>query len=543
MRAVLYLRVSTARQAEKDLSIPDQRRQSQEFCKSKSWLIVREYVEPGASATDEKRPAFQKMIEDGCGKPRPFDVVVVHSLSRFFRDAVKSGWYERKLEKNGVRLVSITQDVGDGPTGRMIKHIISAVDEWTSAEIGKHTLRSMKENARQGFWNGSKPPYGYKVVEAGKRADKIKKRLEIEPQEARIVRQIFGLYLHGSGNGPMGLQTVTEHLNEQGILFRNGRQFSKGLVYRLLTRPTYNGKHYFNRTEFKTGKPKPPKEWIEVKVPSLVDAEVFADTQRMLKEHNPRKTPPRIVSGPTLLSRFARCGICGGAMSVRTGKDSSRYRYYACSNRLRKGRFVCKGHTIPVDVLNEIVLGRFEERILAPDRLKTILEELLANDVRIDERALKLKDLRKELREAEASLNRLYELVEKGITNLDDTLTGRITAKRQHREHILAEIGLAERQQFLPRKALAEKHIRAASKVISNKLRTSDMRFARQYLALFIDRVDVDDDEIRIMGSKAALADAVLKGQQRKGEVRSFGREWRPQRESNPCSRLERAMS
>jgi len=43
-------------------------------------------VEPGASATNDRRPEFQHMIEAGTSKPAPFDVVVVHSFSRFFRD-------------------------------------------------------------------------------------------------------------------------------------------------------------------------------------------------------------------------------------------------------------------------------------------------------------------------------------------------------------------------------------------------------------------------------------------------------------------------
>jgi len=52
VRAALYLRVSTGRQADSDLSIPDQRRQAKAYCASRGWEIVAEYVEPGASATD-----------------------------------------------------------------------------------------------------------------------------------------------------------------------------------------------------------------------------------------------------------------------------------------------------------------------------------------------------------------------------------------------------------------------------------------------------------------------------------------------------------
>lgn len=107
-RAALYLRVSTARQAEHDVSIPDQKRQGEAYCLTRGYHLVETFVEPGASATNDRRPEFQRMIEAGTSKPAPFDVVVVHSFSRFFRDHFELEFYVRKLAKNGVRLVSIT---------------------------------------------------------------------------------------------------------------------------------------------------------------------------------------------------------------------------------------------------------------------------------------------------------------------------------------------------------------------------------------------------------------------------------------------------
>lgn len=58
-RVALYLRVSTPRQADHDLSIPDQRRQLEDYCRSHSWQIAAQFVEPGVSGTDDRRPAFQ----------------------------------------------------------------------------------------------------------------------------------------------------------------------------------------------------------------------------------------------------------------------------------------------------------------------------------------------------------------------------------------------------------------------------------------------------------------------------------------------------
>ncbi|MGC4251160.1 MAG: recombinase family protein, partial [Sphingobium sp.] len=120
-RAALYLRVSTPRQADHDLSIPDQRRQLEGYCLSNGWEVAAEFLEPGNTATDDRRPSFQAMIDAAMEKPPAFDIVVVHSFSRFFRDQFQFEFYVRKLAKNGVQLVSITQVLGDDPAGEMMR--------------------------------------------------------------------------------------------------------------------------------------------------------------------------------------------------------------------------------------------------------------------------------------------------------------------------------------------------------------------------------------------------------------------------------------
>src|SRR5215831_5014394 len=192
-RVALYLRVSTGRQAEHDLSIPDQRAQLLAWCKANAFEPAAQFVEPGASATDDRRPIFQQMIERACDGEHAFDLIVVHSYSRFFREAFEQEFYLRRLAKHGVRVVSTTQPVGDEsePVHAMMRKVIALFDEYQSKENAKHVIRSMKENARQGFWNGAVAPLGYRLVEAERRGTKIKKKLEMDPVEAETVRLIY----------------------------------------------------------------------------------------------------------------------------------------------------------------------------------------------------------------------------------------------------------------------------------------------------------------------------------------------------------------
>src|SRR5437660_9071144 len=289
VRAALFLRVVTGRRADNVLSIPDQRRQAKAYCASRGWEIAADYVEPGLAATDDRRPEFQRMIDEATTKPPAFDVILVHSFSRFFRDQFQLEFYVRRLAKHGVRLASITQELGDDPMSNMIRQIMALFDEYQSRENAKHTLRAMKENARQGFWNGALPPIGYRIVEAAEQhGHRIKKILEIDPIQAETVRLIFRLARGGDGtSGPMGVKSITKHLNAAGIRTRDGGRWGIGAVHKVLTRTTYVGRHRFNTKSWKTRERKPAAEVVEMMAPPIIDVAEFEAVQALLKTRKP----------------------------------------------------------------------------------------------------------------------------------------------------------------------------------------------------------------------------------------------------------------
>ena len=159
-RAALYLRVSTGRQAAGDVSIPSQRDLTRRFCEARGWAVTEEFVEPGASATVDRRPAFQRMLDEASSPDRRFDIICVHAFSRFYRNGAEMELTIRKLRKHGVEVVSVTQPTGDDPSQELMRQIIGIFDEYTSRENGKNVIRAMRESAKQGFWNGTTPPLG-----------------------------------------------------------------------------------------------------------------------------------------------------------------------------------------------------------------------------------------------------------------------------------------------------------------------------------------------------------------------------------------------
>ncbi|MDR3512503.1 MAG: recombinase family protein [Caulobacteraceae bacterium] len=541
LRAALYLRVSTARQAEHDDSITDQRRQGEAFCQARGYELVETFVEAGASATNDRRPEFQRMIEAGTSKPAPFEVVVVHSFSRFFRDHFELEFYVRKLAKNGVRLVSITQEIGDDPMHVMMRQIMSLFDEYQSKENGKHTLRAMRENARQGFWNGSLPPIGYRIAAAEQRGAKVKKKLEIDPLHADTVRLIFKLALEGDGqSGPMGVKAIVTYLNGRRIFTRGGGRWGVGQLHRILTRPTYVGRHEFNRRG-KTKALKPDSEVVSVEVPPLIDKATFDAVQARLRARNPKVTPPRVVSGPTLLSGICFCADCGGAMTLRTGKGG-RYRYYACSMKARQGETACGGRSVRMDKLDELVADYIADRLLQPDRLEEVLASVL--DRRQDQMGRKreqVAELRKRAAEAGTRLRRLYEAIETGVADLSDPdLKDRLASLQALRDRSQAEADRAEAALTRPAaQAITPAMVGRFAEVARQRMRIDGGGggYRRDHLRALAQRVEVAEGEVRIMGSKGRLLHTLVAaggGKPGVAEVPSSVPKWRTGWDSNP---------
>lgn len=538
IRAALYLRVSTSRQAENDLSIPDQCRQAKGYCTSHGWEIVADYVEPGASATDDRRPEFQRMIDAATAKPAMFDVIVVHSFSRFFRDQFQLEFYVRRLAKNGVRLISITQELGDDPMSNMIRQIMALFDEYQSKENAKHTLRAMKENARQGFWNGALPPIGYRTVTGEQRGHRIKKTLEIDPFQAETVRLIFRLAWEGDGtSGAMGVKSITKHLNAAGIRTRDGGRWGIDAVHKVLTRTTYVGRHRFNTKFWKTRERKPETEVVEMTVPPIIEVAEFEAVQALLKSRSPALTAPRIVSGPTLLTGICFCAACGMAMTLRTGK-SGRYRYYTCSTKARQGETGCKGRTVPMEKLDTLVVDHIEHRLLLPSRLEKILSSVLdRREERTERQATHIAELRKRATEADAKLKRLYDAIENGVTDLSDLmLKDRITELKAIRDQARADTERAEGAIERLGPTITPQSIKAFARTARKRMRTESGGYRRDYLRALAQRVEVDAKELRIMGSKSELLRTLVAASSAKTAgfgVPSSVPKWRTRHDSN----------
>ena len=146
------------------------------------------------------------------------------------------------------------------------------------------------------------------------------------------------------------MKAITTYLNARRMFTRDGGRWGIGQLHRILTRKTYIGRHEFNKRS-KAKELKPASEIVTVEVPPLIDQATFDAVQAHLRARNPRVTPARVVSGPTLLTGICFCADCGGAMKLRTGKGN---RIPLLQTKARQGETGCVGRSMPMEKLDTL---------------------------------------------------------------------------------------------------------------------------------------------------------------------------------------------
>ena len=232
--AALYARVSSDRQ-DVDLSVSAQLRALRDYADKNGYLVAREFVDEAESGRIADRPEFSKMIEEASRTQAPFREILVWKFSRFTRKREHAVAFKSMLRRKGVRVVSITEQADDSPTGKLLEGIIESVDEFYSENLAQEVLRGMREAASRGFWVGSKAPYGYDRVMV---QDGAKKRptLEQDPDTSPVVKRIFDMSEAGSG-----MVDITRALNDDGIASPGGKLWGKTGVHKVLTNEAYTG--------------------------------------------------------------------------------------------------------------------------------------------------------------------------------------------------------------------------------------------------------------------------------------------------------------
>jgi site-specific DNA recombinase len=270
-----------------------------------------------------------------------------------------------------------------------------------------------------------------------------------------------------------------------------------------------------------------------VPVDPIIEPAMFDAAQARLKSRNPKQTPPRVVTGPILLTGLATCATCGGGMTLRTGK-SGRYRYDPCANCAQKGKSACPGRSVPMDKLDQLVTDQLNASLFTPDRVRALLGGLLARQTaRSEDHTQRVSALQNKLSESEARPGRLYAAIENGVADATDpTLKERLAALRDERDQAKATLDRVL-QELRPETRITEETIAAFTALMKENVANGPIPFRRAYLRSVIDQVEVDDTEIRIHGRRDVLERLVMGGGTMPAGVPSFVGKWRTRQDSN----------
>jgi site-specific DNA recombinase len=230
VKAAIYARYSSDNQREE--SIDAQVRAIKEYCTHNNIQIVKLYTDEAKTATTDDRPGFLQMVKDS--ELGIFNLVIVHKLDRFARDRYDSAFYKRQLKRNGVRLISVLEQLDDSPESIILESVLEGMAEYYSANLAREVMKGMKETALQCKHTGGKPPLGYDVAED--------KTYIINEQEAQAVRLIFNMYATGKG-----YNEIIDKLNKEGYRTQTGRKFGKNSIHDILRNEKYRGIYIFNR--------------------------------------------------------------------------------------------------------------------------------------------------------------------------------------------------------------------------------------------------------------------------------------------------------
>lgn len=472
--------------------------EAKRYVASEGWSLRPEdvFVDDAVSRAEfKKRWALLRLLNQA--KNGAFDVVVTRDETRLGGDMLRTGLVIEELRDAGVRLVYYYSDEEvetDGATKRFLVMARNFASELEREKISQRTYEHLAVKARKGLVVGGRV-YGYDNI----RGEDGAVVYRINEEQAEVVRLVFQRYVDGAG-----LRTIATELNDRGVPSpRAGKRgtgsWSPGCIREMLCRERYRGTIVWNRYEkqyrggTKIRVPRPENEWIRIDVPDLriVDDEHWFRVRDRFGSRSRVASPGPGRKPKYLLSKIARCGVCGGPLKVSNGKDGQRnIKVYCCAWHRDRGNSVCANSMRrPMEVVDEAVVSWIREHVLTERRV-----------------VLALKEIRRRLRERTMSSGQELPGLEedaKQVKREIDRLTVALASTEAKPEAVVRAI--AEREERLRKLQARIEVLRAAPSVLDLEVRRMEME-ARQRLKELTGLLDRNSVEAR------RAVEAILKG-------------------------------
>ncbi|MFZ0664666.1 MAG: recombinase family protein, partial [Acidimicrobiales bacterium] len=410
LRAVIYLRVSTAGQVNTNrdgegFSIPAQREACMRRIEDLGAVFVEEYIDAGESARSADRPQLQAMLER-LTTERDIDFVVVHKVDRLARNRADDVQINLAIRKSGARLVSVTENIDETPTGMLMHGIMSSIAEFYSGNLATEINKGMDQKAKKGGMLG-RAPIGYvNVQHFDGSSSKPIRRVELDPERAALVSWAFEAYATGNYT----IRQLTEELADRGLTIRPTKV--KGAVpllpqnvHKMLSKRVYVGL----------------VSWKGVEYPgthqSLVSVETFATVQAIL--HSRAQSGEKPSRHRHYLRGSLFCKRCGSKMGfVHANGRSATYDYFFCWSRHRGTG--CDLPYVSADIIESQVEACYEPVQISAEMVLKFRDHILKYmKVHLDGAEKLAQKTRKRIQHLEAERRRLLQAHLSGAVPLE----------------------------------------------------------------------------------------------------------------------------
>ena len=458
MTAVIYARYSSDNQREE--SIEGQIRECTAYAERNGMTVVRHYIDRAISAKTDNRPQFQQMIKDS--ERKLFDIVLVWKLDRFARNRYDSARYKTQLKKNGVKLMSATEVISDGPEGIILESVLEGYAEYYSADLSEKVVRGMTENVLKGKYNGGAVPIGY-VIDA-------EQRFQPDSLTAPFIAEAFKRYNEGAT-----MTEIRDWLNEHHVKNPRGGPMTYNTVQHML-----NNRRYIGELKYRD-------ILIADAIPPLVSAELFQEVQEKMAKN--KKAPARRkAEDDYLLTTKLFCGHCGALMFGESGtsRTGDVHRYYKCA--AAKKRKSCNKKTVRKQWLEDLVVSE-TMKLIQDD---AVIDSLVAAVMELQNReSTSLPLYEKQLRETETGIQNMLNAIQAGI--LTSSTKERLESLEAQKKDLEAKIA----EEKLAKPAMKEEFVRFWL-LHFRKLDLSQKEQRQTLIDTFINAIYLYDDKVLI---------------------------------------------
>ena len=401
IRCVIYTRKSSEEGLEQEFnSLDAQRLAGESYINSQEhegWVCLPEHYDDGGySGGNTERPALKKLLEDI--KEEKIDLVIVYKIDRLSRSLVDFLKMIEIFEKYNVNFVSVTQSFNTANSmGRLMLNVLLSFAQYEREITAERISDKIRASKERGMWMGGFTVLGYKAID---------KKLEIEPSEANIVRNIYESFIK---NG--SVIATARKMNKLGYITKvckyksdrviGGKPFDKNTIRDILENPIYIGKVKYKDNLY------------DGQHLAIIDDDLWNKVQRTFNRKNKATNAEDRITMSPLLKDMIICGCCESKFTpVYTSKSTGdrQYRYYICNKKFRGGKEHCESERLPAGEIEVIVVKEVLKLLRSP--------EIITHTITAAKSALSESEITEKFRNVEMVWDELFPIEQARIVEL-----------------------------------------------------------------------------------------------------------------------------